>query len=174
MERCARGDATALRLLYDRLAPRALALAQRIVRVPGDAEEIVQEAFLQVWRRASEYDPARGDPDAWVVTIVRSRALDRLRARASVERTVLASAAEPVQPSAVSPLEDAERRVERERITTALATLPVEQRSCLELAYYEGLSHSQIAERTGAPLGTVKTRLKLAVDKLGALLGGSR
>lgn len=174
VERCARGDASALRLLYDRLAPRALALAQRILRLPGDAEEIVQEAFLQVWRRAGEYNPARGEPDAWVVTIVRSRALDRLRSRASVERTALASAAEPVQTSTVSPLEDAERRVERERVTAALGALPVEQRTCLELAYYEGLSHSQIAERTGSPLGTVKTRLKLAVEKLGVLLGGSR
>jgi RNA polymerase sigma-70 factor (ECF subfamily) len=174
VERCARGDAGALRLLYDRLAPRALALAQRILRVPGDAEEIVQEAFLQVWRHAAEYSPARGEPDAWVVTIVRSRALDRLRSRASTERTALASAAESVQAPAVSPLEDAERRVERERVTAALVALPDEQRKCLELAYYEGLSHSQIAERTGAPLGTVKTRLKLAVDKLGALLGGLR
>jgi len=174
LERCARGDAAGLRLFYDRLAPRALALAIRIVGVAGDAEEVVQEAFLQVWKRAAEYDPARGEPDAWLVTIVRSRAFDRLRSRASAERTAVASAQEPPVQASVSPLEDAERRAERERVASALAALPAEQRACLELAYYEGLSHSQIAARTGLPLGTVKTRIKLAVDKLGALLGGTR
>jgi len=174
IERCGRGDAGALRLFYDRLAPRALALAARILRTQSDAEEVVQESFLHVWKRARDYDPTRGEPDAWLVTIVRSRAIDRLRSRASAERTVLASAKEPPPPSAISPLEDAEKRAERERIAAALGGLPDEQRTCLELAYYEGLSHSQIAERTGAPLGTVKTRLKLAVDKLGLLLGGSR
>jgi RNA polymerase sigma-70 factor (ECF subfamily) len=177
IERCARGDAGALRLFYDRLAPRALALASRIVGVAGDAEEVVQEAFLQVWRRARrarEYDPSRGEPDAWLVTIVRSRAVDRLRSRASAERTLQASANEPPVKASVSPLEDAERRAERERVSNALGGLPAEQRACLELAYYEGLSHSQIATRTGIPLGTVKTRLKLAVDKLGTLLGGPR
>src|SRR5262249_56237494 len=90
----------------------------------GDAEEVGQEAFLQVWRRAGEYDPSRGEPDAWLVTIVRSRAVDRLRARASAERTIVASAHEPPQKASVSPLEDTERRAERERVASALPALP--------------------------------------------------
>lgn len=168
---CARGDAQALRLLYDRLSPMAMALALRILGSRGEAEEILQEAFLEVWRRAREYDPRRGAPGAWVTTIVRSRALDRVRARASATRTAVASAEQVIVPPAPSPLEDTERRVERERIVAALAALPSEQRGAIELAYYEGLSHSEIAARTGTPLGTVKTRIKLAVDKLAQLLG---
>jgi RNA polymerase sigma-70 factor, ECF subfamily len=105
---------------------------------------------------------------------VRSRSIDRLRSQASAARTVQASANEPPSAGTISPLEDTVRRAERERVTAALTALPDEQRTCLELAYYEGLSHSQIAERTGAPLGTVKTRLKLAVDKLGVILGDAR
>ncbi len=170
----ARGDAAALRVLYDRFSGTAMAVALRIVGSRGEAEEILQEAFLEVWRRAPEYDAARGEPGAWITTIVRSRSLDRLRSRASAERTAVASAEQELVPPAPSPLEDAERRLERERIGAALAALPAEQRGAVELAYYEGLSHSEIAARTGAPLGTVKTRIKLAVDKLAQLLGAPR
>jgi RNA polymerase sigma-70 factor (ECF subfamily) len=170
VERAARGDAAGLRALYDRLAPRALALALRILGARGEAEEVVQEAFLEVWRRARDYDPARAEPSSWVVMITRSRALDRLRSRSTAERTAQSSAQEPREPAAPSPLEEAERRGARERIARALASLPAEQLQAIELAYYQGLSHSEIAARTGTPLGTVKTRIKLAMDKLAALL----
>jgi RNA polymerase sigma-70 factor (ECF subfamily) len=173
VDRAARGDAEALRLLYDRLAPRAMAIAVRVLGARGEAEEVVQEVFLEVWRRARDYDATRGEPAAWITMIVRSRALDRLRTRATSERTAASSAREPAPPPSPSPAEDAEKRMERERVAAAMATLPGEQRVAVELAYWEGLSHSEIAERTGAPLGTVKTRIKLAVEKLGQMLRGS-
>jgi RNA polymerase sigma-70 factor (ECF subfamily) len=166
----ARGDAAALRAIYDRLGALAMALALRIVGSRGEAEEVVQEAFLEIWRRAGEYHPARGEARAWVTTIVRSRALDRLRSRTAAARTLAATAREPAGPPPPSPLENAERRRARESVGAALDALPAEQRSALELAYYEGLSHSEIAERTGTPLGTIKTRIKLGVDKLAKLL----
>lgn len=173
VERAARGESEGLRLLYERLAARAMAVALRVLGSRGEAEEVVQEVFLEVWRRAREYDATRGEPAAWIIMIVRSRAVDRLRARATSERTVASSAREPAPPPGPSPLEDAERRMERERVAAALAALPGEQRAAVEMAYWEGLSHSEIAARTGTPLGTVKTRIKLAVEKLGQMLRGA-
>jgi RNA polymerase sigma-70 factor (ECF subfamily) len=107
----------------------------------------------------------------WLLTIARSRAIDRLRARAVRERTTQSVEAPPPRPS---PVEDLEQRMARERIQLALAELPAEQREALELAYFEGLSQREIAARTGDPLGTVKTRVRLAVMKLAGLLGGLR
>jgi RNA polymerase sigma-70 factor, ECF subfamily len=172
VERAAAGDAAALRSLYERYSGLGLALALRIVGRRSEAEEVLQEAFLAVWRRAPEYDAGRGEVGAWITTIVRTRALDRVRARAAAARMVAAQAAEPAPPPPPSPLEDAERKRAREEVGAALAALPDEQRRALELAYYDGLSQTEIAARTGAPLGTVKTRIKLAVDKLAGLLGG--
>lgn len=168
--RAARADASALRGLFERHAGRALAVALRILRSRAEAEEVVQETFLEIWRRAREYDAARGGVTGWILTICRTRAIDRVRARASATRVAGAAAAEPEAPAAASPLEEIEQRQERERVQAALTTLPVEQRKVIELAYFEGLSQTQIAERTGDALGTVKTRVRLAIDKLAALL----
>ena len=167
MRRAARGDRLALRGLYERHAPRVMAVALRIVRIPSEAEDVVQETFFEVWRRAPEYDPARGSPQAWLFTICRTRAIDRLRSRLASAR-VLGSEADPLGLS--SPVENAEWRQARERIDAALAQLPVEQRKVLELAYFEGLSQSEIADRTGEALGTVKTRVRLGMEKLAGLL----
>jgi RNA polymerase sigma-70 factor (ECF subfamily) len=168
LRQVAEGERQALRWLYERYAPRAMAVAMRVLHLSGDAEEVVQETFVDVWRRAGEYEPARGSPQAWIATICRTRAIDRLRARAAGERVLKQLEAGP--PEGPSPAEAAERRQVRERIAAALAQLPPEQRKVLELAYFEGLSQSEIAGRTGEPLGTVKTRVRLGMEKLALFL----
>jgi RNA polymerase sigma-70 factor (ECF subfamily) len=169
------GDATALRALYESCSARALAIALRVTGSRGEAEEVVQETFVQVWRQAGSYDASRGGAMAWIATIARTRALDRLRARAASERAVTRSEEhDPEPPRSAAPAELAAQRELRAQVLAALASLPREQRSALELAYYEGLSHSEIAERLGDPLGTVKTRVRLGLAKLATLLDAHR
>lgn len=160
----------ALRTLYEEHAPRALAIAVRILRDQTEAEDVVQETFLELWRRAAQFDTRKGGAVAWVVTIARSRAIDRMRSSGTAARAVEGAAREAVPPAQRGPSDDAERRREEARVATALAELPVEQRQTIELAYFEGLSQSEIASRMGSPLGTVKMRVKLAMSKLAALL----
>jgi len=174
LARVARGDVAALRSLYDQHAPRAITIAFRILRNREEAEDIVQETFLEVWRRAAQFDPGRGGAVAWVVTIARSRAIDRLRARSIAGRTIASAAEEaeamsPVAPP--TPVLEVERRRDERRVAAALGALPPAQRRTIELAYFEGLSQSEIAAKTDCPLGTVKMRVKLAMAKLAALLG---
>jgi RNA polymerase sigma-70 factor (ECF subfamily) len=170
LARIARGEVQALRALYDEHAARAMAIAMRVLRSEPEAEDVVQETFLEIWRRAAQYDNRRGGAIAWVVTIARSRAIDRLRSSGTASRAIEAAsgALEPV----VEPLpcDEAERRRDEQRVAAALDTLPVEQKQTIELAYFEGLSQSEIATRTGCPLGTVKMRVKLAMKKLAKLL----
>ncbi len=157
----------ALGELYDRFAPLLLAVTRRILGSAADAEETVQEAFLQAWTQADRYDATRSSVSTWLVLLARSRALDRLRQRQSRERTAAAAEAEPAPADAsASAADDVLTRERRERVRTALATLPAEQRQVLDLAFYEGLSQTEIAERTKTPLGTVKTRALLAMKKL--------
>ena len=172
LARIAKGDVAALRTIYERHAPRAVAIAFRILRDRAEAEDIVQETFLELWRRSSQFDPDRGGAVAWVVTIARSRAIDRLRASGTAGRTIAsAGAGDELVPLALpSPSEEAERRRNQVRVAAALAELPPAQRETIELAYFEGLSQSEIAERTATPLGTVKMRVKLAMAKLATLL----
>jgi len=157
----------ALAELYDRYAALVLGVTRRILGGLSDAEEALQEAFLQAWNQAERYDSSRSSVSTWLVLIARSRALDRLRQRQSRERVVEAAAAEPVAPDASDRLDEhvliRERRL---RVRAALSGLPAEQREVLELAFYEGLSQSEIAEWTATPLGTVKTRALLAMKKM--------
>jgi RNA polymerase sigma-70 factor (ECF subfamily) len=173
LARVATGDGASLRALYDRHAARAMAVALRVLGAANEAEEIVQETFVEVWRRAREFDPRRGGAGAWIAAIARNRSIDRLRKRGAVARTLQGAADQPVSPPR-SPLEDVEQRLERERIGAALAQLPDEQRRALELAFFEGRTHQEIADLTGTPLGTIKTRVRLGMEKLAALLGGTR
>jgi len=174
LARVARGDVAALRALYDQHASRAITIAFRILRNREEAEDVVQETFLEVWRRSAQFDPGRGGAVAWVVTIARSRAIDRLRARTIAGKTI-ASASEdadgllPTPPP--SPAVETERRRDERRVAAALGALPAAQRRAIELAYFEGLSQSEIAAKTASPLGTVKMRVKLAMAKLADLLG---
>jgi RNA polymerase sigma-70 factor (ECF subfamily) len=157
----------ALAELFDRYASLLLALTRRILGSAADAEEVVQEAFLQAWNQADRYDSSRSSVSTWLVLIARSRALDRLRQRQSRDRTAAAAEAEPQAPDASARLDEnvliEERRI---RVRAALAGLPAEQKQVLELAFYEGLSQTEIAQKTATPLGTVKTRALLAMKKL--------
>jgi RNA polymerase sigma-70 factor, ECF subfamily len=169
--RAARGDRQALRRLYDLYSPAAMAIALRMLKNRPVAEEIVQDTFVEVWRRAREYDASRGTVSAWVATIARTRALDRLRAEGRLSAAKEKAAAEPETPS-VAPLELAVERQQRERVGAALQTLPAEQRTAIEMAYFDGLTQREIAEKLGQPLGTVKTRVRLAMEKLAVVLVG--
>jgi RNA polymerase sigma-70 factor, ECF subfamily len=160
----------ALAELYDRFSPTLLALARRILDSSADAEEVLQEVFVHVWNHAERYDPARSSVSTWLVLITRSRAIDRLRSRGVVERTHTAAGQEAAvsAESYTSPeaLQNVFIRQRYERVQREMATLPAEQRQVLEMAFYEGLSQSEIAAKAGLPLGTVKTRTLLAMRKL--------
>ena len=170
----ARGDETALASLYDRHATGVYSLALRILQDVGDAEDIVQEVFTQAWRQASRYDARRGAVVAWLLTMARTRAIDRLRARRTRTQDLIDDAvAEVSDPVA---LQDAMLLSGEQvsRVRAALSQLPVLQRVALELAYYEGLTHAEIAARLEEPLGTVKTRIRSAMLKLRDALEGAR
>jgi len=131
----------------------------------------VQEAFLRVWRRAEHFDPERGGPRAWFLRLVRNLVIDQLRARGARDRTATRSATEMADPPSPERPDDAAARSERAAsVREALAELPQEQRRAIEIAYFEGLSHSEIAARENTPLGTVKTRIRDGVLKLRAHL----
>jgi RNA polymerase sigma-70 factor, ECF subfamily len=167
LRRLADRQPDALAELYDRYAPLLLALTRRILGNTSDAEEVLQESFLQAWNQADRYDSSRSSVSTWLVLIARSRALDRLRQRSSRARTAEAAAAEPRAADASGRLDEHVLiRERRERVRAALTELPGEQKEVLELAFYEGLSQVEIAERTSTPLGTVKTRVLLAMKKL--------
>jgi RNA polymerase sigma-70 factor (ECF subfamily) len=148
-----------------------MGVALRVLKERSDAEEVLQETFLEVWKRAREYTPSRGTVEAWLLTIARTRAIDRLRSRSARGRMVEAKSAEPPDSGPSLPDALSVAAQDARRVQAALATLPSEQRRALELAYWEGLSQTEIAERTGQPLGTVKTRVRLALLKLSGLLG---
>jgi len=172
LERVARAEESALEELYDRFAPVLYALAYRMVGERSDAEEIVLDTFAQAWREASRFRAERGSVAAWLTMMCRSRALDLLRARARRVRVVSsATAAAPDTPPAMgSGMPGGDRALEqlerRQAVAAALRGLSPPQRQAIELAYYDGLSHSEIAEQLGEPLGTVKTRVRLAMEKL--------
>ena len=163
-----RGDESALAALYDRYRLILFSLILRILHDRHEAEDVLQEAFLQVWRRAADFDESRGRAFTWLVTIARSRALDRLRTLSSRSKFVDAEA----QPNeGVSDAgADVVKSEQGEIVRRALRQLPEEQRQPLLLAYFEGLTQSEIAERLGDPLGTVKTRMRSGLSKLRELL----
>jgi len=169
----AAGDEFAFAQLYDRTNRIVYGLALRILRDLSSAEDITMEVYLQVWRTASRYDPQRGTVTSWLVTLARSRALDCLRSR-KARHTDLEENVDDVHDlhdSRSSP-ELASMEAGRSRIVQkALADLVPDQREAIEMAYFSGLSHSEMAERTGLPLGTVKTRIRLGMLHLRKLLG---
>jgi RNA polymerase sigma-70 factor, ECF subfamily len=164
-----RRDEGALAELYDRYGHTVYALGLRVTGDSGAAEEISIDTFWQLWQQVDRYDARQGSLLNWLLTMARSRALDRLRARAALKRT----AAEDPTDVAYAPRPDelAELRQRRQLVRQALETLSPEQRAALSLAYYEGLSHSQIAARLQEPLGTVKTRIRHALSVLRRTLG---
>jgi RNA polymerase sigma-70 factor, ECF subfamily len=170
LRRVAGGDEGALSALYDRYRLILYGLILRILHSQAEAEDVLQDVFLQVWRRASDFDETRGRPFTWLVTLARSRAIDRLRALGSRERTAQ-EAARDVPDSISDAADDAVKSEQGEIVRRALRELPEEQRQTLLLAYFEGLTQTEIAERTGTPLGTVKTRMRSGMTKLRESLG---
>jgi RNA polymerase sigma-70 factor (ECF subfamily) len=164
----ARGDSQALARLYDECAGTLLGLARGIIKNDADAEEIILDVFEQVWRTASSFDPARGSVWRWLTLLVRSRSVDRLRVIASRHDRDCLPIAGDWDLASHDPLPDRTTIFSQERtlIKSALRTLPDEQRQSVELAYFSGLTHSEIAASLSLPLGTVKTRIRSGMDKL--------
>ena len=177
IDRIGEGDEDAFRRLFRAFAPTALALAQRIVRQPFLAEEIVQEVFLSVWRTPERYRADRGSVKSWLMGMVHHRAVDVVRREESQRRRAEGSAPEVADASddpGITVVDAVSRPQERMAVRAALDELPGEQRRVLELMYYDGLSQSQIADRLSLPLGTVKSRTLLGMRRLRtALLGGA-
>jgi RNA polymerase sigma-70 factor (ECF subfamily) len=171
VRRCASRDESALAALYDESSQLAYTIAKRILQDDADASEVVLDVYKQVWEAAARFDEQRGSAVAWIVVLARSRAMDRRRSRMARMRTP-ATAEElhnlissEANPESLAMASQSSRSVKR-----ALEAVPVEQRQALELAFFAGLSHSEIADHLGEPLGTVKTRIRLAVNRLRELL----
>lgn len=164
--RLAAGDMDAAAELYDRYAGQVFGLARRILRNDGDAEEVVQDVFSQAWRTAHAFASARGTVGGWLLVMARTRAIDRLRARQSRPDTTGEPYAETLRAPGISPVDQVLSDEQADRIRAALVALPDPQRQALELAYYEGLTQSEIADRLTEPLGTVKTRMRTALATL--------
>jgi RNA polymerase sigma factor (sigma-70 family) len=172
MLQIARQDKGALSQLYDRYASRLYALAFRILGSPEETEEVVLDVFSQVWRTAAKtYNRDRGRVDTWLFTLTRSRSLDRLRSLQRQAKPVeAATEALATASSTILPEEQLLMRERRDRAIAALKQLPAEQRLVLELAYYKGMSHTEIATYTKTSLGTVKTRIRLGLSKLRGII----
>jgi RNA polymerase sigma-70 factor, ECF subfamily len=165
--------AEALSELYDRYARLVFGLALNSVRDPNTAEEITQDVFMRVWQRAGQYQAGRGQVSTWLTSITRHRAIDQLRRRGSrPEQHSVTWAEVPLgtEPSTNGPEKAVTLNLERERVRRAVAELPEEQKHVLALGYFQGLSQSEIAGVLDLPLGTVKTRVRLAMQKLRRLL----
>ena len=173
IERMARGDQHALGDLYDRHGRLIYSLALRVLRDQGDAEDVVQEVFLQAWREAARFDLTRGNVVAWLVMVTRSRAIDRLRRRQA--RPQLAAKSEPDGRVDDSPRADVQMEWQSRatEVRRALETLPLLQRVAVELAFFDGLTHAEIAEQLEVPLGTVKTRVRQGLLKMRDCLAGA-
>jgi RNA polymerase sigma-70 factor (ECF subfamily) len=168
----AQGDREAFARFYDLHAGLVHTFALRILRERGEAEEVVQDVFLQVWRQATTYSTERGTPEAWLITLARSRGIDKLRSRRRRNEMVRPADDPDRLPEPVA-LESASGPAEaRVTLGGALGDLPPAQRSVLELAYFDGLTQTEIAARLGEPLGTVKTRMRSGLERLRGILAG--
>jgi len=166
----ARQDLSALETLYDRYGKISFSLAYRIVGERGAAEDVVQEAFLSVWRRAKSYKRERGSPKTWLMAIVHNRSIDKLRSHASGAATVPIDDLPEDYGDAPGVWQQVWADMRGESVRNALKRLPVEQKKSIELAYFSGYSQSQIAQLMGVPLGTVKGRMRIGLQKLKAML----
>ena len=171
IQQVANQDREAFGQLYDRFSTLVFTLAMRMLKARSDAEDLLQEVFVQVWRQAQSYSAERGSPEAWIVNIARSRAIDKIRSIRRRERSLVltddpsrAESSDNVESSAA----ESETRL---AMNSALANLPEAQRKVLELAYFGGLTQTEIAERLAEPLGTVKTRMRSGIQRLREMLG---
>jgi RNA polymerase sigma-70 factor (ECF subfamily) len=156
---------------YDRYSPLVYSLALRMLRAQSDAQDLLQEVFLQIWRQAASYSPERGSPEAWVINIARSRAIDKLRAIRRRDKSFLLTD-DPSRSESNENVEASAAESESKlTVNSALASLPEAQRRVLELAYFDGLSQTEIAARLQEPLGTIKTRMRAGIHRLREILG---
>lgn len=169
--RVADGDQTAFARLYDMLSPRAFGLILRVLVDRSQSEEVLQEVFLEIWQSAARFVPNKGQGRSWVLTIAHRRAVDRVRsAQASTDRDVRAGFRD-IDVAHDGVAEEVELRIEGQRVSQALATLPDPQREAITLAYFGGYSQSEIAALVGAPLGTIKTRMRDGLSRLRVEMG---
>ncbi len=167
LARVGQKDEEALSALYDRYSGLVFSEAKRILRDTGAAEEILQDLFYQVWRTAERFDPAKGSLAGWLLVAARNRAISKLRRKTGKT--------EDLDENGVSLSIDVESHAAQnlllDKVRTVMGNLPESQREALECAYFEGMSHTEIAEKTGQPLGTVKTRIRSAMEALKKVLG---
>jgi len=161
LNRVGQRDPQAMTQIFDRYAGLVFSIALRVLKDPGQAEDVVQEIFTQIWQRPGAFVSSKGSLGAWLVVVARNRAIDLIRRRRPTD-----SLEDHVITSKVNIASEVERTTLMQKVRTALDTLPSEQRLSVELAYFDGLTQTEIAERTGDPLGTVKTRIRLALISL--------
>ncbi len=166
----AQGDRQAYAALHQRYGAILLGLLARILQSRAEAEDVLQEVFVQIWRKAGDFDPLRGRPFHWLTTLARSRGPDRLSVLSSRYRLAAGRAHYLPHDEVPDPVDEASLAEEARHVRSALAQIPEAQRKVLLLAYFQGLSHSEIAARLGAPLGTVKSHARLGLTKLRDLL----
>lgn len=170
----ASGDQDCFAQLYDATAPRVLGLVLRVLRDRAQAEEVTQEVFLQVWRTAGSFDPSRGSALGWLLTLAHRRAVDRVRSVVAQSKRDIAYESQSATTPFDSTAETAEGRMEATEVHAALGALTTTQRSAVELAFFDGLTHSEVSERLGVPLGTAKTRIRDGLRRMRNELGGAR
>jgi RNA polymerase sigma-70 factor, ECF subfamily len=171
LQRSSRGDQSAFAALYDAASAKVYGLALRVVRDPAQAEEVAQEAFLEIWRTASRYQPAKGSALAWMLTIAHRRAVDRVRAAEAATRRDIVYEQRNQPVSHDSTAEAAHASMEARRVRGALGTLTAVQREAVELAYLGGYTHTEVASMLDLPIGTAKTRIRDGLIRLRDTLG---
>ncbi len=171
IHKVAKQERDAFSHLYDRCSSLVFGLALRMLKVRSDAEDLLQEVFVQIWRQAENYSEDRGSPEAWIVNIARSRAIDKIRSIRRMEKSFVLTDDPAGAESSVN-VESAVGEFETKfTMNSALANLPEAQRKVLELAYFDGLTQTEIADRLAEPLGTVKTRMRSGIHRLREILG---
>jgi RNA polymerase sigma-70 factor (ECF subfamily) len=166
LEAIQQGDQGAVAVLYERYGGVAYGLAYRITNDGPAAEDVVQDAFVSLWKQAPRFDPKRGQVRSWLLTIVHHRAIDAVRRRTGRKERALPEGPEEFVATRGRPEELAEWKLEAEAVRAAVRQIPDDQRQTVEMAYFEGLTHVEIAERMGVPLGTVKSRLRIGLEKM--------
>jgi RNA polymerase sigma-70 factor (ECF subfamily) len=171
LRQSARGDEQAFAALYDATAARAYGLAVRVVRDPSQAEEVTQEAFLELWRTASRFDPDRGSAISWVLTLVHRKAVDRVRSAEAATRRDTTYQREQQEVDHDQTAETAHASLEARRVRAAMDQLTPVQREAIELSYFGGYTHTEVATLLGLPLGTAKTRIRDGLIRLRDFMG---
>ncbi len=171
LRKIASGDRIAFARFYDLFAPFVFSFALRLLRNRTDAEDLLQEVFVQIWRQASSYDKSRGVPEAWVSIITKNKAIDRMRSLRSRERGVEGLGKETERREGEFGDRDSAKIDARLIAQTSLAKIPADERKALEMVYFDGLTQAEVAEKLGTPLGTVKTRIRSGLQRLRGLLG---